>query len=181
MRFEGLKRRSLYPVGLITVVVAISVGMLTGMDALTRDQIQAQKDAEINDMLVEMFPSMESYSHEDDIYVIYTAGEVYGYGFIAEGAGYGGTIEILVGLTNNGIIEGISIIAHEETPGLGDRITQAPFIDQFKGLKPEEVAFTADGGRVDSITSSTISAQAVVEAVRAEALEKIASLEGGER
>jgi RnfABCDGE-type electron transport complex G subunit len=44
-----------------------------------------------------------------------------GFAFIARGAGYGGDIDSMVGVDENGVILGLSIIQQAETPGLGDR------------------------------------------------------------
>ena len=47
-----------------------------------------------------------------------------GYAFITRGAGYGGDIESMVGVDENGVILGLSIIQQAETPGLGDRCVE---------------------------------------------------------
>lgn len=81
--------------------------------------------------------------------------------------GYGGSIELMVGFDAKGAVSGISILSHQETPGLGAKITDASFREQFHGLRPEEesVAVAQDGGPVDSITAATVSSRAVAHAV----------------
>ena len=113
------------------------------------------------------------YDAEDDIYTIKTDGKKIGYAFIATGQGYGGDIDILVGLEDETTIKSISIISQKETPGLGTRITESPFIDNFNGLKINDAQLSRDDGKVDAITGSTISSRAVVDAVRTTALEKV--------
>ena len=88
-----------------------------------------------------------------------------GYAFMTDGRGYGGKIGILVGLEVNRAVRGIRIISHQETPGLGAKITQLDFLDQFDGLSTGELAIRRDGGAVDAITAATISSRAVVEGV----------------
>lgn len=83
-------------------------------------------------------------------------------------SGYGGTIEVMVGFNAEGQVTGITILRHQETPGLGARITDESFREQFTGLRPaqEPVAVTKDGGAVDAITAATISSRAVANAVQ---------------
>jgi electron transport complex protein RnfG len=120
---------------------------------------------------------MSRYDFQNEIYIIYSDGEQIGYAFLAVGKGYGGDINILVGLNDDTTLKGITIVSQEETPGLGTRITEPSFTDQFAGLDVNQVALSRDGGRIDAITGSTISSSAVVEAVRETALEKIKQIE----
>jgi electron transport complex protein RnfG len=165
---------------LLTIVVTVCVSLLTYVDSITRDKIQAQEDEAIKVMLTEMFPEMSRYDFKDDIYTVYSDASKLGYAFLAIGKGYGGDINILVGLTDETTVKGIKIVSQEETPGLGTRITEPFFTDQFAGLDISEVALSRDGGKIDAITSSTISSSAVVEAVKNTALEKVGKLTGND-
>lgn len=82
--------------------------------------------------------------------------------------GFAGPIEIIVGVDKKGIITGIEILNHRETPGLGARITEDFFLSKFKGKQlGDEIKLRRDGGRIDAITGATISARAVSEGVEA--------------
>jgi len=91
-----------------------------------------------------------------------------------------GDINILVGLEDETTVKGIKIVSQEETPGLGTRITEPFFTDQFAGIAIKDIALSRDGGKIDAITSSTISSSAVVDAVRATVMEKVKQLEGSD-
>jgi electron transport complex protein RnfG len=73
--------------------------------------------------------------------------------------GYAGEIKLLVGLDAKGLISGIKIMSHQETPGLGANITTPRFLDQFKGKKASDKfeakqdidAITGSGGRPEEI------------------------------
>lgn len=86
--------------------------------------------------------------------------------------GYSGRVEIMVGIDPEGIIQNIEVLAHKETPGLGTKIADAKFKDQFIGkmLGTFDFRVTKDGGDVDAISGATISSRAFTEAVL-EALE----------
>ncbi|MDD4556601.1 MAG: RnfABCDGE type electron transport complex subunit G [Alphaproteobacteria bacterium] len=82
--------------------------------------------------------------------------------------GYGGYLEILVGFYTDGTISRYKVITHNETIGLGSKITEEKFAEQFQYANPERMAFkvTKDGGDLDAITSATISSRAVIDAIQ---------------
>jgi Na+-translocating ferredoxin:NAD+ oxidoreductase subunit G len=171
--------RETSPVILLTVVVAICVSLLTYVGSITLPRIEAQEAQKIQSMLSEMFSDMSRYTFDDDIYTIYSGEISIGYAFVAAGKGYGGVINLLVGLDDEKTMKGITVISHGETPGLGAKITESFFTEQFAGIAVEDVALRRDGGHIDAITGATISSRAVAEAVRVAAIEKLSLLEGG--
>ena len=163
-----------YPILALTVVVFISVAVLSGMDSFTRDTIQYQKELKIQRMLNQLFPEMSAYDFDEstEIYTISSDGSKVGYAFLATGIGYGGEIDIVVGLENRTTMRCIAVISHAETPGLGDKILTPNYTDGFVGLDTGEINLTQDGGKVDAITGATISSRAVVDGVRAATMVK---------
>jgi len=172
--------KNAFPIILLTIVVAVCVSLLSYVDSLTREKISAQEDEAIKSLLTEMFPEMSRYEFKNEIYTVYSDGDKLGYAFLAVGKGYGGDINILVGLSDEITVKGIKIVSQTETPGLGSRITEPFFTDQFAGVAINNVALSRDGGKIDAITGSTISSSAVVDAVRDTAMEKVKQLEGGD-
>lgn len=167
---------AVFPVITLTIVVFISVTLLTWTDTITKESIEYQKEQQILSMLKEIFPNMSEYTFEDDIYTISSDGAKIGYAFLAVGKGYGGDIDILVGLENETTVKGVTIISHTETPGLGEKITEPAFTDRFAGLNIADIALRQEGGKIDAITGSTISSKAVIDAVRTMVMEKVKSL-----
>mgnify|MGYP001825856739 FL=1 len=87
--------------------------------------------------------------------------------------GYSGSIKLLVGINVDGTLSGVRVIAHRETPGLGDAIdeTRSDWIYIFDGksLQAPDVsrwAVKKDGGDFDQLTGATITPRAVVKAAR---------------
>ena len=86
--------------------------------------------------------------------------------------GYGGQIEVMVGLNEKGSIVNYSVLSAAETPGLGSKI-----VDWFKteknnqsiiGRNPatKDLKLKKDGGSIDAITASTISSRAFLDAIQ---------------
>ena len=87
--------------------------------------------------------------------------------------GYGGSIDLVVGIDVDGTVTGVRVTAHRETPGLGDYIvrSKSPWIEQFVGkslVSPETKRWKVvkDGGQFDARAGATITPRAVVKAVR---------------
>jgi electron transport complex protein RnfG len=87
----------------------------------------------------------------------------------ATAKGFGGRITLMVGFLPDGTICGTAVVAHAETPGLGDKIEKrkSPFSLQFEGKHPDtfKAAVRKDGGSVDAITAATVSSRAFCDAV----------------
>lgn len=82
--------------------------------------------------------------------------------------GYDATqIQLMVGFLPNGSIRNISVIQQKETPGLGTKMKEPKFKDQFNQKNPGayKLKVKKDGGQVDAITAATISSRAFCEAV----------------
>lgn len=84
--------------------------------------------------------------------------------------GFSGKIRVMVGFKPDGTINDVSVIDHQETPGLGDKIEaeKSDFPDQFEGKDPDAFALKVkkDGGDVDAITAATITSRAFCDAVK---------------
>ena len=87
--------------------------------------------------------------------------------------GYSGPIKLLVGVTPGGVVLAVRVVAHKETPGLGDAIEsrKSPWINIFNGRSlqnPEADKWKVkkDNGAFDQLSGATITPRAVVSAVR---------------
>lgn len=87
--------------------------------------------------------------------------------------GYGGKIDLIVGISAQNIITGVRALQHKETPGLGDKIELriSEWIRVFTGKTVEQTEQSnwkvkKDGGQFDQFTGATITPRAVVSAVK---------------
>ncbi len=81
--------------------------------------------------------------------------------------GFSGLVRLMVGFTQQGEIVEIVVLEQKETPGLGTKMGDPSFKDQFKGLIPGGDRFKVkkDGGDIDAITAATISSRAFIDAL----------------
>jgi electron transport complex protein RnfG len=82
--------------------------------------------------------------------------------------GFAGHVELMAGFLPDGTIHKITVLTHKETPGLGTKMTDPKFSDQFLGKNPADFSLKVkkDGGEVDAITAATVSSRAYCDAVQ---------------
>lgn len=87
---------------------------------------------------------------------------------VSNDRGYNGYIELVVGFLMDGTISDYRVITHNETIGLGSKIVDKEFSEQFQWFNPERQVFKVvkDGGDIDAITSATISSRAVIDSIQ---------------
>lgn len=122
-----------------------------------------------NDPNGEMFllPTGEGDSLE--VYPAKKDGELTGYAVNTyTNDGFSGRIALMAGFKPDGTIINITILEHKETPGLGTKMAEPPFKNQFLEKNPADFSLRVkkDGGPVDAITAATISSRAFCDAVQ---------------
>lgn len=82
--------------------------------------------------------------------------------------GFSGLIKIMVGFNPDGIIKNIVVLDHKETPGLGTKMKDEKFIQQYRDKIPSQfnLKVTKDGGEIDALTGATISTRAFSESIQ---------------
>jgi electron transport complex protein RnfG len=82
--------------------------------------------------------------------------------------GFGGRIELMAGFRKDGSIVSIKVLEHKETPGLGTKMSDKKFINQFIDKNPRDfiLKVSKDGGKVDAITAATITSRAFCDAMQ---------------
>ena len=108
-------------------------------------------------------------------------------GYVIEttsGEGYGGNITLYAGITNDGILNGVSILTISETPGLGMR-AQEVLVPQFEQKTAVEFTYTKTGSQsdseIDAISGATSTTKAVTNAVNGAVSVFAQNLKGGEQ
>ncbi len=74
----------------------------------------------------------------------------------------------MVGVDAGGRVQGVRVLRHAETPGLGSRYAAPEVLEGFyagHGLNDRDWRVKKDGGDVDAITGATVTGRALAEAV----------------
>lgn len=177
-----LKPNVIMPAIILCLICLVTTGLL----ALTYDLTKAERDRQVeiaaNANRLAMYPDAASFESLDltpvsasadgltEAYrVLDSGGGILGYLFVSQKRGYAGQVPVILAVGPTGLITGARVLSNEETPGLGKKVANEPFIGQFIG-KPAGSGFTlksAGAGEqaVDAIAGATISSRAVTEAI----------------
>ena len=161
------------------VICVVSGGVLGLVYNATKDPIAAAETAKKTEAIKNVLPEfnelketkVKSALEDVDIpfYLAYDANNNF-IGAAVEtftNKGFSGNISLMVGILANGTINNISVLQHAETPGLGSKMSESSFKDQFNNKNTTSFNFNVkkDGGDVDAITAATISSRAFCDAV----------------
>ena len=171
---ESTLKNMLIALMVITIVSGGVLGFVYGLTKPAIDQVEANKNLKaINEVLKSDVEIVSTETKDIDDLTYNLAYDAEG-NFIGAAIktysknGFGGKIELMVGMLANGIINKVSVLSQAETPGLGANMVNDKFKGQFEGKNPAtfKLMVKKDGGDVDAITAATISSRAVSEAIK---------------
>lgn len=177
------KKQILYPVLFMLLVTVVYTSVLAFINESTASTIKAQEELRIKrsvlyvlDLSVSDVDSEVNALYDGKInettkdgrdYFVYTNdGTVEGYAFIFSGTGLWGSITGYIAFNPDFTkILGIDFVSHSETPGLGGRIDEPWFKEQFRGITLNDdmsvVVKPASGGNIDGITGASLTTDSV--------------------
>lgn len=143
-------------------------------DAASFEEVEYGEDlqAEVTEYVESMGVSSSIAEVTEITYALDDAGEFLGYVFTVDAyKGYGGTIEFVVGIREDGTVNGYSITDISETVGLGMNAQEEEFSSQFENKNVEYFTFTKTGStaenEVDAISGATITTTAMTNGMNA--------------
>lgn len=161
----------------LTGVCLVCAAILGGVYALTYEPIRVANENILKASIGEVLPegveigSPETAETDGTSYEYYPAvkdGETVAYAVKSTTIGFGGPLSLMVGVLQDGTVFNTSVLACNETPGLGAKCQEVAshFRTQFQGFGADKtLKVTKDGGDVDAITASTITSRAYALAV----------------
>lgn len=186
------KKSIIYPVFFMILVSVVFTLALSLINEFTIDKIKDQAEFKNQKTLLYVFDidydtdasreeigniynesiSTKAVNGKDfDVYIATKDDETVGYAFPIEGKGLWGTIKGYLAFDENyNEIIGVDFVSHSETPGLGGRINELWFKDQFRGIKMSEnesenleliIYSPSEGGNADPITGATLTSDSV--------------------
>ncbi len=163
----------------LTVLTAVSGGLLAGVRSATKDRIEFQELTFVkgpvlkqifrnasNDMIADRFV-LPVDEEEVVLFPVIIDGKVRSVAFSASGKGFGGDVGLMVGVdVETGKIFGVGVTTHSETPGIGSRAKSEPdLVNRFAGLSvSQEFKVKSEGGQIDAISGATVTSKGVCDA-----------------
>jgi Na+-transporting NADH:ubiquinone oxidoreductase subunit C len=185
-----MKNSFIYPIIFMMAVTAIFITVLAGLNFVTADTISFNQQNQLRQKILYIFDMVPDGGTEKDIervfnesviekqwgdlkgYALVEGGQEIGYAVPINGAGLWGSITGYVGLNKDYTeIIGIEFVTQSETPGLGGRISENSYKDQYRGIdisgKTDNFIISSPqpDSNVDAIAGATQTSAAVVKIV----------------
>lgn len=158
----------------LTVIGVISGGLLSQISEWAEPKIAEHRKEETAKAIYLVQPSAKSYEVvtkvDFEVYKVFDENKnSIGFALPYEGNGFQGKVRLMVGLNNElDEVIGLQVLEQLETPGLGTKITEEPFLKQFLNLSTLPQVNWVKGApptkpnEIQTITGATISSKAVV-------------------
>lgn len=159
---------------ILFLITAICTGILGAIHEITLPIIEQNSVGAEKAAMQELLPDADTFEEvectDERVTKLTKAtqnGELIGYIANTAPNGYGGAIELLVGLDGEVNVKGIKILSHAETPGFGANAEKPAFKDQFIDRQtPLNLVKTTPGdGDIQALTGATITSTAIVDGV----------------
>jgi electron transport complex protein RnfG len=174
--------REIVKLGIILLVIsAVAAAVLGYTNEITKEPIEQQvlqANIEARQSILSEATDFEEISKEQfaeytEILEVYRGiknGETVGFTVKTNPSGYGGEIEVMIGIKLDGTISGINIGNHSETPGLGAKASEEFFKNQYIGKKSDKELTVIKSGvpkdnEIQAISGATITSKAVTSGV----------------
>ncbi len=154
---------------ILAIVGIISASLLTAVYNVTEPIILDRREADYRAALENFFPGFDHFDtvnfDKGQLDIIYDdKDELIGLMATVAALGYDGDINFNLAFDKEGLIIGVRIISHTETPGIGDVIERDSFKEQFIGKNHEDPL--TSGEDVDIISGATVSTVAMINSIR---------------
>lgn len=166
------------PTAVLAIICVVVTLALSSANLLTYKKIEAlateTKNAALSKLMVadEYQELTTSTSFGDITYnTAIKDGQTVGYIFTVTSKGYGGDIQVMTAVNLDNTVAAVEILeASDETPGLGQKVTQEVFYSQFANLKSNITVIkggsaNSEDNEINAVTGATISSKAVTTAV----------------
>lgn len=174
---------------LVLLVISLVVALLLAFtNTITREKIAENTLKEQNEAKQQVMPEASDFvdfeysnGNVKAVYQAVSGNQMVGWCVNVTPNGYGGTIDMMVGINPDMSVSGIKVVSNSETAGLGAKCTDAEFSGQF-AEKSTPVSVVKNGTPKDdeivAITGATITSAAVTKGVN-EAVAAIQKIGGG--
>ena len=167
------KNYSIFEIASNLALACLFAGIIIALVYFVTAPIAAEKRILLNNQamkaLVKDADTFEKVEGKDNWYKAKKGNELVAFVVPGESKGYGGKIKMLVAITPKGEVIDYTIMAHNETPGLGDNAGKDFFRAQFFGKSEEKLVVVKDPTNkenIQALTGATITSRAVTKAVK---------------
>lgn len=168
--------------GTLLAFSAIAALLLAGTNQITAPVIEQRNIKANNEARMEVLPAAKDFKEVkaeqyksansatvSEVYEATDGSKTVGYTIKVNPSGYGGAVEVTIGISKEGKITGVKIGNNSETPGLGAKAAEPAFYEQYKDKEAKALEVIKSGApgenQIKAISGATITSKAVTNGV----------------
>ena len=146
----------------LTLICIIACGLLVAAYEATYVDTSGVITDKLTAGLTELYGSAEGFEMlknpdgtvltYDGVDSVLTDGTYVAFEITADGYSSGG-LHLLIGIDQNGAVQGVSLMSVSDTPGIGTRVQNDSFLSQFKGVSLESINA---GQKTDTVKAKAV-------------------------
>lgn len=165
---EAMKnsKNNIVPALVLVCICLVVTLALAGTYSVANPKIIENQKKAADEARMMVLPEGDSFTQYDGKLVdgvleCYMADNKAGMAVTSEYKGFGGAVEVMVGIDAEGKITGVTVTNHAETPGLGTKAMTVDYLKQYEGVSEATAGHINDDANIDAITGATITSNAV--------------------
>lgn len=177
-------KENIFPAVVLVCICLVVTLALAGTYSVANPKIIENQQKAADEARMMVLPEGDSFTQYDGKLVdgvidCYIADNKAGMAVTAGYKGFGGTVEVMIGISAEGKITGVTVTNHSETPGLGTKAMTEDYLSQYKDVSDVAGGHIKNDADIDAITGATITSNAVYCSVE-EALKQFSECGGVE-
>lgn len=164
-----MKNESIKLSGMLCIITLVAALLLAGVNMITEERIAVAAQQATENAMKNIITEADSFENlSEEVAVGKKDGSAVGYCVKVSAKGFGGDIEMIVGLSADDKVIGIEVISHSETAGLGSKAQTPEFRNQFSGKNTALSVVktpTDSPDEIQAITGATITSKAIAAGV----------------
>ena len=176
------------PILVLVVICFVTTFLLAFVYGVTAPIIAENTAKAASEARMTLLPAADNFTDSGADLVVYEEGKVYvedcyvadnGEGMVVtvKSNSYGGMLTAMVGIDKDGVVTGVQVTEHADTPGVGTKAHAAEHLAQYEGLSELTSDDVKSDSSVQHVTGASVSSGAVHKAVYC-ALEQFKAMGG---
>ena len=157
----------------LLAITAVAALLLSIVYSVTKPTIDARAEQTRNESMSQVMAGATEFTEVQytptegvtGVNAAYNGTELMGYCVQVGPSGFGGVIDMMVGVSTDGSVTGVAILNHGETSGLGTKAMTPEFLSQYVGATGKLTVKTGAPTDIDHISGATVSSTAITNGV----------------
>ena len=159
-------KENIFPALVLVIICLVVTLALAGTYSVANPIILENQQKAADEARTQVLPDGDSFTKydgalADGVVECYIADNKAGMAVTSEYKGFGGAVQVMVGIGADGKVTGVTITNHSETPGLGTKAMTVDYLKQYIDVTEASGGHINNDANIAAVTGATISSNAI--------------------